>query len=306
MQKISSRADEGVLLIAQDNVLRELVVLGIDEDLAERLELDLQEKVLFTQILPKKIASYLEDELEYEQGAKDFLEIINTMRQLPLKSKQGKEHLCQFRIVRDVPHNKCDVFRVIVTFIEHKRNKTSPLEALKHDFTLHTVLDEDTHLPTASSFERYIELSQHYSVQKNIVIAFVYVDITEAVLQENSHLLIAHIGHVISRNLRQDDVVGVMNNQALGILLMDVNQATVHMALTRIRMMLQHDPYLLPTGEPLHPMVRLSCVVLNDKQTAAEIIALSQKLLADDPQRDMVVYRDKNLVEQPHLLYAKP
>lgn len=294
--KMLSRHNEGVMMVTQNNELGTLTVLGVNDDLRELLgyESDIVDAPL-SQFLGSSAEQLIKDDVEFEDDAMDLSEVLSKHRQIRLLKQNGIEVNLDVTIMRAMARDRHHLFRLVFSTPSLMKEKLSLTNALKESFADHEVTDKETSLPDSASMMKYVDMTQDYIKDKPIKACFVYMLFEDykqlqSLNQKHDVNILRHVSHVVQRNLRSDDTVGRIADDALGMILVDINDDTVHLALNRIKHMVHHDPLHFADGQVHTPLIRQSCIFLDD-MSVEDMKKMCLKLLEDD-RRDMVVYRD--------------
>jgi GGDEF domain-containing protein len=100
---------------------------------------------------------------------------------------------------------------------------------------------------------------------------------------------IRHIGQVVARNLRGDDTVGRVGDHAIGIILVDINKATVPMVINRLRHMILSDPISTEEKGYATPAIRQSAVMIGESKPE-DIFLTCMEMLEKKPTENMVLF----------------
>lgn len=292
--KLLSRHNEGVMLVTQNNELHTLTVLGMNDNLRQMLGYDdLSDDMPFSQLLGSSAEKMIADDIEYDDDAKDLLEVLRSHRQIRLLRQNGVEVNLDMQIMRSAARDRHHLFRLVFSMPSLREAKKTLAQILKQSFAGYEVRDKETTLPDEASMRKYIELTQSYMDNKPITTCLVtmrleHYDNVKKLNNKHGVNILAHIAGVIQRNLRGDDTVGRVATDALGIILVDINDETVHLALNRIKHMVLQDPVRLKGGELHVPLVRQSAVFLGN-HTHDDVLQYALSLLDKDNHRDIIV-----------------
>ncbi|TAE33307.1 MAG: diguanylate cyclase [Alphaproteobacteria bacterium] len=264
----SSRYNEGALLIAQRNHDRTVQIVEMNGAAQQHLGLSspLANHPL-TSILGVATQELLEEELEYDIHGTDLLDLLSKQRTITLRHADGSEHPIGFNITRMMAQGREAIFRLILS--------PRTLNATRYftDDIIHSH-DEATGLPDSTAMITMLRQAQEVVRTREIDACFAYIQLDKSVqiygsAQRTS--LLAHCGRVIRRNLRGDDMVARMGDDALGILLMDVNMQSVHLALHRIHRMLLCDPPMDSKGHIIDIGTHYHAVLIDQREVRALI-----------------------------------
>ncbi len=287
------------MMVTQNNELGTLSVIGMNKNLQELLGYESEiDDAPFSQFLGSSAEKLVKEDVEYLDDAKDLLEVLRSHRQMRLLKQNGVEINLDVKIMRSMARDRHHLFRLVFSTPSLVKEKKSLSNMLRESFTGYEVTDSETMLPDRASMLKYIELTESYVKSKPIGACFVYMRVEnyeeeKKINKKHDVNVLQHLSHVVKRNLREDDTVGRISDDALGIILVDINDETVHLALNRIKHMIHHDPLILQNKEAHIPLIRQSCVFLGDISTN-DVAGFCVDLLDEDEQRDMVVYRENS------------
>ncbi len=293
---LSSRKDEGVMIVTQNNEAGSLTIAGANQHLCALLGYDVMpEGIALQDILAKTTANLLKEEIEYEGDARDLAEVLSKFHKIVLQHQDGTDIPVEFTIIRTVAQDRNHMFRLVVSRETLREEQKTLARTLSQGFKEQAKLDDTTGLPNQETMRKNIQLAESLLEGKDVDACFVYLRLEDddemlASGKANIDEVLRHVGSVVQRNLRSDDTIGRIDRDALGIILVDVNKETVHLALARIPHMVAHDPLVLPGMEAYIPKLRQSCVLLDD-MPPDDVVTICQRLLDEDSERDMVMFR---------------
>jgi GGDEF domain-containing protein len=290
MIPFSSRHNEGVILVTQNNILRTLTVVGMNAYMQTLLGYEnIIENASLSQFLGTKIEKEIEEDLEYEDDAKDLMQVLSKHSSIKLLRQNGLEVTLHCHVTRAMARDRNHLFRLVLSPIHQTNKIPSITSALKQSFLGHEILDKETHLPNDESMMMYIRLTQNFIHHKEISACFVYMQwADDKTISLSSHKILSHIGRVIARNLREDDTIARLDSHAIGMLLVDVNPTTVYLALNRIHHMVINDPIPMEDGLFYTPAIRQAAVMLRD-QSPSDMVTHCLSLLADASMHSIAV-----------------
>lgn len=293
METMLSRQSEAVMMVVQDNEQNSLYVSGANTTLLQLLGYEvLPEDAPFYQFLGAKTRQIVQEDVEFHEDARDVLQVLCTNREVVLRTVSGAEIAMKCSISRSLAQHRNHVFRLVFFPIEYVNERRALINTIKSHFAKNHTIDLSTQLPDVSSMLHYIALTQQFSLQHHLSVCFVYMQLAGHIHQNTieREAMLHHAGNVIARNLREDDTIGRVAQDALGIVLIDVNRTTVHLALNRIRHMIGNDNYKTQSGEELSIHTRQVAMMLQDSEPQ-EILDHCVALLNDEPESEMVLFK---------------
>jgi hypothetical protein len=259
MLQLKNRNDELVMLVLQDNEAQTLRLIAADEYIAQMLPINNDD---FLPLLSDKLQQVIQEQID-----RDLLDIFKNIRELHFKANDNHY---SYKIVRELPQGKHHVFRIILLPSEKKTYEL--IAAFKQNMEGYLTVDVGSQLPDVSSMQQFVQLAHNYVLSNQMNIAFVYGKIERSSVEVQSL-----IGQAIRRNLRQDDIVGLISEHDIGIILIDVNSLSLNLAINRIRLSLRNDISLRNQFRDFN--VNFAGIPISANQEASQIIQSTKKLI---------------------------
>lgn len=249
--EVSFRRHEGVLLVCQNNDQQSLSVFAMNPLLQELCGYSEEEAkhLSLLQLLAPESAATVSDCVEYENDTQDLFEVMRKMRRVAFRHKNGSEIAApHFSIVRIDARDRHHWFRLILQSDDSKRESEQIKRALTENFKGHEVFDEETGLPDRVTMEKDLELAQYYADNKSLSACFAYVrlddyaDIAARFGKRMALDAIKELASSLRQNLRLEDTIGRVGEDALGMILMDIAPESNRVVMNRIRWQISsHD-----------------------------------------------------------------
>ncbi len=286
---VPARYKEGVILVKQDNITQTLSIVGMSDTLRDMLELDPDTMPnTLHQILGKKTARTVVEDVEYEDDRRDLLEVLKHHSRIKLRKVNGAELTYHCQIMRSVAQDRHHLFRIILSDPAQQQETKTIKQVLDESFEGHKACDIATGLPDRTSLKHYLALMHSYLGNQGIHHCFIAMQLSQNGFNETQYNdLLKHASAVIQRNLRADDLIGRINSNTLGIILTDINQDTVHLAMNRLKQTILRD-VMIPKDPS--PSIR-QAGILSTMANPDDMVARSISLLNADKTRDMVMIR---------------
>jgi hypothetical protein len=292
MTQFTSRPHESVMMVTQNNDTRSITMLGMSENLQHMLGYDEPlTNIPLQELLGERTQTLLKEYVEYTDDECDVLEVLSKHRHMKLRTQRGTEILLECHISRAATHDKHHLFRFVLCAPETTQSNHSLTQALKESFEGHMVVDEATHLPNAESMLKFLSMTQDFLEGNRVDACFLYMVLASESLDtatKRDHAL-RHIGQVVARNLRGEDTVGRVGDHALGIILVDVNKATVPMVVNRLRHMILSDPISTEEKGYATPTVRQAAVMIGESKPE-DVFLTCMEMLDGKPEEHMVFF----------------
>lgn len=263
---LGHRSNDAVITICQNNVAKSIEITDINkmgEELLGYPAKELVGKPLF-HILPPRIASMLQEYVEYEADANDVGQVLSKVQSFSTIGKEGKESAYRLKVVRVEANDKTISFNLVLQDKTGLRKNEALRKAIQDNFRGHEVLDPDTGLPDRYSLTKDIELMGYYNNKSDMRSCFgiLQLDHYDELLSQYGrpacNNIIKHIALLTRNSLRPDDVVGVINYKRIGVLLLDTAPESARMAVNRLRWQIAANPFILPDKTAVGTSVSIS------------------------------------------------
>jgi PAS domain S-box-containing protein len=252
--ELSFLRHEGVALVCQNNEAQSVQVIAMNPLLLEMTGYGEEEVkgLPLLHILGSRTAELVTDYLELEQDRHDLQDVLGRAREVFLRRKDGSEMPApNFRIYRIEAKDRHHWFRLVTEEDAHKREAEQFKALLRENFKGHEVLDAETNLPDRASIEKDLELAQFYADSRGLSACFTYVrldafDILAASQgREVALQALTQSAEILRRNLRAEDAIGRVAENALGLILMDITPESFRLVMNRLRGNIIHHEIVL-------------------------------------------------------------
>lgn len=281
------RKGDGVLLIAQSNARRELIIEEINQAALSRLGYtreDLQGRKLEV-ILGHQSALAIDEDLEYDEHAPDIADVLARHRELRLRLRSGKEIGVAYRINRLMAQSQQSQFQLILPNDREAVARQQLREFLKVNLEGHQQIDAVSGLPDRPSLEAFIGRVQTFSTQAtmDVGIAVIRIDRWEKSVarygQEAANHLLHHVVAVCRSTFRAEDVIAGLGER-VGLMLIDISRESARVVLNRLRWNI--SSHLIDFGgkSDFSVTVSLAFAMLNPENGETVLSACEQALTA--------------------------
>jgi diguanylate cyclase (GGDEF)-like protein len=247
------RSNDAVVTICQNNTAKSIEITAINkpgEDLLGYSLSELNGKPLAT-ILPPRIATMLNEYVEFESDANDVGQVLSKVQSFSTIGKDGKETGFRLKVVRSESTSEKVIFDLILQDKTGLRKNEALRAAIRENFKGHEVIDPETGLPDRYSLTKDVELMGYYSNKSDMrsCVAILQLDHYDELLSQYGRAvcqnIIKHIATLSKQSLRPDDLVGVVNYKRVGVLLIDTSIESARMAVNRLRWQIAANPFQL-------------------------------------------------------------
>lgn len=275
----SYRKSDAVIIVCQNNAKKHIEIAALNDEAVYVLGYgneDLVGKMLST-VLPDRIASTIEEFVEYDDGNNDLLTVLGKVRSFAVKNAKGGEAEFKLRVIRGdaIDHNPW--FHLVLVDEEKQRKDNAFRDVLRENFKGHEVIDARTGLPNRLSIIKDLELVVYHVRERKLSASFAIIDINhyDSLVKdygvETCNRLHRHVAQVCRLKLRGEDTVGTLSERSLGIILVDADQEPARMVLNRLRWAIGATPLELPKKD-LVAQVNVSFTQIDGKISETEIL----------------------------------
>lgn len=238
-----SRRNDVVISICQNNQTRSLALKDANEHAIELFGWNKEEllKMDFRDILPVKIRTLVDDNLEFEDGMGDIGEVLSKVRGFAITAFDGREVPLSLKVLHGDPIDRLPRFDLLMhdNSIQSEVSKTR--NEVKESLKGYEVIDEIIGLPSRVSFLKELEMVSFMVNNRGLEACLAIVEMDDRESMETNYgkqgtkAVFRSIGHNIRGNLREDDSIGVLSEKNYGIILMDASVNTLQPVLNRLR-----------------------------------------------------------------------
>jgi GGDEF domain-containing protein len=236
------RHNDGVLLIEQDNRARKLTIQASNHNAQKLLGYNERE------IINKDLRDFLTGEevdqinefTEFEDGEKDFAEVVSKMRYFKMMAKWGEYIPLRLRIVRAISQQDKSCFQLIFNDdivrerLEHKRE----LEKLARRGN--EILDPISGLLSYESVLKDIEILSFYEGKRetsSVLVAFEiknFISVSMHIILEEAHVIEKKMAEIMNFCKREEDISAKINDGKFLLILVDTPEKNVEIPIKRV------------------------------------------------------------------------
>lgn len=251
---LAYRSHDGYLAVCQDNEAKTILITEINsaaEEITGYQSSALVGKPL-GDFLPPRIAELMSEYVEFEQGANDVGAVLAKVQSFSLVSGGGKEIGFRLKVVRLESTGNREHFRLILQDKQGHRRNEAFRSIISENFKGHEVLDSTTGLPDRYSLSKDIELMLYYTNKGDLQACFAILqldyfdDMFSQYGRDTCQAMMAHIAANARQSLRNDDTIGTISHQRIGLMLMDTSIESARLVLNRLRWQIAANPFILP------------------------------------------------------------
>lgn len=236
------RTDDAMLTLCQNNDGRSIEIADANEAASALLgyrpgELSGDLK----QFMPANLAGDIDDYVEYETGGNDVGTVLARMKEFKLLQRNGTPVPLVVKAVRSAAPDHNDWFRVFIKPEGRQSEKEKLLGLLHEHFKSQEVNEGDIGLPDRESLLRNADLVAQHTKAGTFNAAAVVITLDrynhwrERYSRSFCVKALRMIADICRQNLRVYDVIGALDDTALGLLLLDIAPESANPVLNRLR-----------------------------------------------------------------------
>lgn len=274
---MTSRKGDIIISVTQDNDEKSILIETADASIENTIGYEAEELVgmdLRTILIPS-VNEIINTHLDFEMGGSDLGAVLNKVRDFGFITKLGYEIKLNMRISRSVSDNENPKFELILKdFSEISEGSKSALR----NFRGKQVLDKETGLPDKASFMKEAEFINFCVGKGRLFASFALISIDglnnvfKQYGKENTRKIIRELVSRCRINFRDDDIIGSIGDNLIGVILLDAQSAIAKNPLNRLRWQIASHPF--DVGENEQATITLSiiyCEVNKDKSVEKAI-----------------------------------
>ncbi len=284
------RQTDAVLTIVQDNAEKVIRITAANDAAANVTGFAVQDLVNkpFADIVPKRIAETLAEYVEFEEGANDVGEMLRKLRDFQILDKKDMAQPFRLRVMHHTAQSSENAFLLILQE-EAEENRRATLTQMVQEASKAAERDPDTGLPGRSMVLKGLE---HISVHAEDLpgtacFGVLEVDGYDALLAKYGiqacHKMMRNMATWCQQDLRDNDMVGQLDQKHLGVILPSVDETQAKMVLNRLRWLVSSQTTRVEAGE-LQSSATIVFMPLHHGETAEKVVSRLEKTLAEKPE----------------------
>lgn len=243
IQESAGRKGDGVVVLLQNNEEKRLTIHGTNAIVANLLgyaEGELAGRDLVS-ILSQRLATMLDEDLEYADDAPDVGELLGRQREFKLRHRLGHEIAAPVTISRMMAQGHQACFQLVLPNERESRAQQNLKDFLVLNLEGRREMDDITGLPNRNTAETHLGLLKNYIAGNGMEAAF-------AVIRLDRHEkslarygapacveLLKHTANICRSTFRTEDVICGLTDHTIGLILLDISRESARMVLNRLR-----------------------------------------------------------------------
>jgi GGDEF domain-containing protein len=273
---IAARRGEGMVVILQNNKDKTLVISNMNEALELMLGYGRGEALSRSayDILGKKEAQLIADDLEFDDNAADFGEIFSRIREVKLRRRSGDEIKVSVTLSRLVAFGDSACFQLLIPNEQERTANARLKEFIALNLDGRKEVDAATGLPNYQTAKSFLPLLKSYfaDTQSSIVFAIIHLDRFDKSVErygaDACNQLLMHAYHCCRTTFRNEDLIFALSDRALGVVLLDISRESSRVVFNRLRWKIRNHRFMFGGKADFSISTCIAFDVLNLEQAA--------------------------------------
>jgi diguanylate cyclase (GGDEF)-like protein len=253
---VASRQGDIIIVVCQNNDEYKLTIEKADDSIENIIGYEakeLMEKDLREILLPS-VNEILDSFLDFEEDGNDLAIVLGKVRDFGFVTKLGYEVKLNMRMNRALPGEEYPRFEII---IKDQSEVSEGSKSALRNFRGRQVIDKATGLPDKESFMKEAEFINFCVMKDRIVASFALVSIDGVENfkdQYGEKVTESIINELVNRcriNFREDDILGSVGDNMIGIILLEARTAVAKIPLNRLRWQIASQPFIIGDSEEI-------------------------------------------------------
>lgn len=274
------------LCICQKNDERALIIETADAAIENIIGYEAQELVGrdIRDILLPMVNEIILTQFHFKEDGDDIATIIGRIRDFGFVTKLGYEVKLSMKINRTITDDDHARFEIIIK--DHSEISEGSKSALRN-FRGRQVIDANTGLPDKKSFMKEGEFINFCVSKDRIKASFALISIDgfsnfkEQYGEEITKEIVADLVARCRINFREDDILGAIDDNIIGVILLEAPAAIAKNPLNRLRWQIASRPFIIKGGEQASITLSIVYTEITKKSLVEESINNCQKKLKE-------------------------
>lgn len=280
------RRHDAVLILCQKNAEKRIEIAALN-DQAQKLVGYRPSEVTgkdFLQYVNADVQEMVKERVQFAENDDDLADALMRVRQLEFLNSQGDMQPFRLRVVRSEVMDGNPTFHLVLEDERIAQENDKFKQVLKENFQGHEVLEEVTGLPNRESLIKDLELFQFFAKKREVTACFAVLQLDNAAKlsammgAQVPFQVLKHLGQLCSQRLRREDQVGLLSEEALGLILMQITPQSSRVVLNRLRWSAASMPVILDTGNRVDPEISVAFYMIDETDPQKMIKLCEEKL----------------------------
>lgn len=279
------RRNDAVLVVCQNNTARQIEIAGINDQARKITGYGAEEVVgrSLQDLVDDGLREVLDERVDFVEGHDDVGDALMRVRNLSLRTKKGTMEEFRLRVVRSEVMDSHPTFHLVLEDERAAQENDQFKQVLRENFRGHEVIEERTGLPNRASLAKDIELFQFFAKKRAASACFAVLQLDNAAQlaammgAQVPFQVLKHLGQLCTQRLRNEDTVGIVSGEALGLILMQITPESSRVVLNRLRWSAASMPVILDTGKRVDPQISIAFHMISAADPEAIINACEER-----------------------------
>lgn len=284
---MASRKNDISILVCQNNDESRIVIESVDASIENIVGYEAEELIGkdITDILLPSTNDTIQNFLEYEKDSENDLgNVLSRVRDFGFVTKLGYEVKVSMRVGRTVSDGTNPKFEVIIR--DHSEISEGSKHALRN-FKGRQLIDKITGLPDYDSFMRESEFINFCINKDRLVASFALIAIdglenfSDMYGLDSTVVLVRELVSCCRINFREDDILGSVSENRIGVVLLDATAPSAKIPLNRLRWQIASHPFENIVGSDVNVTLSISFCQLSKDRMVDTAITYCEEGLAE-------------------------
>ncbi len=260
------RRNDAVLVVCQNNGTQRVEIAAINDQARKVMGYGNEEIVgrSLHELVEDSVKELLNDKITYVDNQEDVADALINVRNMKVLTRSGSHQEFRLRVVRSEVVDTHPMFHLVLEDERIAHESDSFKEVIKENFRGHEVLEERTGLPNRASLTKDLELFQFFAEKRETTACFAVMQLDNAAQMaavmgaQVPFQVLKHLGQLCTQRLRNEDTVGLISGNALGLILMQITPESSRVVLNRLRWSAASMPVILDNGKRVDPEISIA------------------------------------------------
>ncbi len=280
------RRHDAVLVVCQNNEARKIEIAAVN-DQAQTITGYTNEEMVgssLLEILDDSSVQLLNEQIDFAPSHNDVADVLTKVRSLHVRTKAGDMQEFRLRVVRSEMIGSHPTFHLVLEDERIALENDNFKKVLKENFKGHEVLEERTGLPNRLSLMKDLEMFQFFAKKREVTASFAVLQLDNAAQMaammgdQVPYQVLKHLGQLCTQRLRNEDTVGLLSGDSLGMILMQITPQSARVVLNRLRWSAASMPVILDTGKRVDPEISIAFHMIGTQGPENIIVSCEQQV----------------------------
>lgn len=283
---MTSRKGDINITICQNNDEAKLIVEAADSAIENVIGYESEELVGkdITEILLPDVREIIYTHLDYNDPDSDLASVLGKVRDFGFITKLGYEVKLNMRVNHALTDDSYPKFQLIVK--DHSEVSEGSKSALRN-FRGRQSINQDTGLPDQESFMKEAEFINFCVSKDRISASFALVSVdgienfSEQYGEDFTKEMLRDLIGRCQMNFREDDIMASLEDNLIGVILLDANTSAAKIPLNRLRWQVASQPFTGSDGQTANLTLSIAYSSITQEHLVEDAIKICEEKLQE-------------------------